>query len=197
MPHHLRDEAPDNCYTLYITEPTPHKPLAALVRKIAPSALVVAYNSDITAAQFNLLPKAELEAKAITAWQQLAEFLEAHGLQPAHLVKGLAEPQIIDAALDTLLNVSEDFLHAAAWFRYMLDLAQPLNSLTGEQIRLFEIVTRLAHRVQSLAPGEFSDLMQGGNSSLRNTFFLRDIVPLAAQKGFDEVFEETEFNLPM
>jgi hypothetical protein len=165
---------PDNCYTLYCVA-APHPTALAAIRKKAPaSALIVSYVGDI--AGLELLPKTDLEKQVITEWQQLVAFLAGYDIYPDRLViNNSLQFAAMDDALDILLGVADGFLRRAASFQRAINVAQPLARTTSEQQKIFEAVTRLAHRVQDLTPGNFAHYLVGTfDDSARGAFFLRD-----------------------
>jgi hypothetical protein len=171
------EHIPYSCYTLYVTCDVPTTTLTAAVKRLPAQALIVAYNGTDVIAQAGALPKVALEEEFKKEWQQMVAFLHRHQVEPSQLIVGNV-PQLgaLDDALDTLLGTSNDFLHRAAGFQHAMSLAQPLSIFTADQQRQFEIVVRLAHRVQALSPGTFNSyLLKTFGDSEATTYFLRDV----------------------
>jgi hypothetical protein len=77
--------------------------------------------------------------------------------------------------MDSLLTRSSDFLHKAASLQHALNLALPLSNFSSDQQRQFELITRLAHRVQAMSPGSFNSyLLRIFGDSEATSYFLRD-----------------------
>lgn len=165
---------PEACHTVYLTTPIADEQLHMLCRKLPGHSLFVNYDTGITLSHFDMLPKSELEATVLKEWEKLAAFLRLQGVQPERLMSEEAAYETVNEALDILLTNSGEFLREAAHFRHAIDLAQPLATISADYIKMFDAVTRLAHRVQTLAPSNFTGFLVktfGENES----FFLRDI----------------------
>jgi hypothetical protein len=104
-------------------------------------------------------------------------YLQRHDINVNSLVSGTSlQLGAMDNALDTLLDISNEFLRHAAGLQRSINLAQPLTTVSPDQQKQFEAVTRLAHRVQSLSPGTFNNyLINAFGDSEATTYFLRDI----------------------
>jgi hypothetical protein len=165
---------PDRCYTVYVVGPLSPPVVEALHKKLPPNALIVSYIGDMPG--LPLRPKQELEARVLTEWDALVGFLARHDVHPSKLVVANAlQFGAMEQALDTLLGVAESFLHQAARFQRAINLAQPLTLIAPTQQKTFEAVTRLAHRVQDLTPGNFNHYLVGTfDDSAQDAFFLRD-----------------------
>ncbi len=166
---------PYACYSLYLTLTLEQERLQFVVKNLPQDALVINYNSD--ALETNFLPKKHLEEKLLVEWQHMAVFLEHCGINSKELVVGnTLQMGTMDNALDALLAHSSDFLQRAAVFQRTMSLAQPLHIVPADQQRLFEVIIRLAHRVQSLSPGTFNSyLVKTFGDKEATTYFLRDI----------------------
>jgi hypothetical protein len=164
---------PDDCYTLYCVAQPPYEATQAMAKKLPQGALIVSYIGDVG---LPAEPKSGLQDHVLVEWNKLVEFLERHDVSPAQLVVGNSlQFTAMDEALDILLGVSDGFLRQAADFQRAINLAQPIHHIAPEQQKVFEAVTRLAHRVQALTPGNFNHyLVHTFDDSARDSFFLRD-----------------------
>jgi hypothetical protein len=164
---------PEGCYTTYIVVEPPAPAMQAMATKLPADALVVSYIGDIG---LSAAPREGLQQYVYDEWEKLASFLERHEIAPSKLVVGNSlQFSVMDDALDTLLGVADGFLRHAASFQHAINLAQPLSGIPSEQQKMFEAVTRLAHRVQALTPGNFSHyLVHTFDDSGHDPFFLRD-----------------------
>lgn len=161
---------PAKCASLYITEPCAEAPLQTAIANLANDALVIAYSGSKALA--DLRSKRELEQKVMQQWQRLQAFFGQLHIGNQQLVIGSAA---LDEALDTLLSRSSDFLHRAADLQHAIGLAQPLTHFSPAQQRQFEVIIRLAHRVQALSPGSFNSyLLRAFGDSEATSYFLRD-----------------------
>jgi hypothetical protein len=168
-PDELKD-LPAKCASLYISEPCADDPLLTVVSGLSPDSLVIAYAN--TATLGGLRPKKELEQKVMQQWQRLQVFLDHLQIRSQQLVMGTAA---LDEALDTLLTRSSDFLHHAADLQHAISLTQPLTAFDSALQRQFEVIIRLAHRVQALSPGSFNSyLLRAFGDDEATSYFLRD-----------------------
>jgi hypothetical protein len=167
---------PYSCYTLYLTDNIDKQALQVFLKKLPQDCLVVDYDVGFELRHLGLQPKALLEEHILTEWQHMVAFLQRQGINPDNLVVGNAlQFGAMDNALDTLLGIGSEFLRQAANLQRSINLAQPLANTPAEQQKLFEAVTRLAHRVQSLSPGTFNHyLLNTFGDSEATTYFLRD-----------------------
>lgn len=173
------DEAqmlPANCYSLYLTVFMPEAPVGQLMR----GGLVTAYVEPGYIVR-RLQPKVGLEKQVHERWQQLVNFLQKRGIKPEELsLQSVAERKKLDEALDALMQEAVTFLELAFQFQHALDLAQPLETITGEQAA-FEAVGRLAYRVSTLSPKyatpNLAVLMNSENYFLRDSSAANDISP--------------------
>lgn len=168
---------PLSCYTIYMTAPVPAATFKKLAKQLPQDSLIVNYSPDKPAEMADMQPKDALEQHLLAKWDYLTTFLKQHGIDPARLVVGnTLQFGAMDEALDILLNISTDFLRESANFQRSINLAQPLSTITNSQQKMFEAVTRLAHRVQALTPGNFNNyLVTNFGDSGSETFFLRDV----------------------
>lgn len=170
---------PPNCLSLYVTAPPRAAQLAAWLDGISTDALVVDYGNNLGLANMGLQPKKEIEARMLQDWEDLQHFMHESGVEAKRLVSGTTlESLAMDKAVDELLSVASVFLRRAAEFQHILSLAQPLAHASANQLKQFEAVMRLAHRVQSLTPGSFgSYLAYTFGDYHAESFFLRDAAP--------------------
>jgi hypothetical protein len=165
---------PPQCTTLYIAAHLSQEKIAALVKQLPDSALIVDYANKTRLDSLQLAPKHELEEKVATAWQEVEAFLHAQEIQITSLVHNhLVTADLMDDTLDTLLSASSDFLRVASNFQQAFELAQPLriSKATGQ---LYNTLTLLAYRVQALSPGSYSQHMMRTYHE-NETYFLHDI----------------------
>jgi hypothetical protein len=171
--------APKGTQTLYIACPLPTQTHDALFKHVRRGALVINYDASLNLAALGLEPKSALEQRLLATWDNLVGFLQSQGIEPANLVAGnTLQFTAMDEALDILLNASDEFLQMAAHFQREINSSQPFTTITSEQQKKFEAVTRLAHRVQALTPGNFNDYLSitfGDVGTGSGTFFLRDV----------------------
>ena len=173
------DLLPPGCLSLYITAPPRASQLRNWVTSLAADALVIDYEGTLALGDLGLESKIHMEHRMQAQWQDLQDFMAAHQVQVPQLLAGTTpRAHIIDNALDALLSTGNDFLRRAAEFQHTLSLAQPAKDLPAVQLKQFEIVMRLAHRVQSLTPGGFSNfLAKEFGDHHADSFFLRDAAP--------------------
>jgi hypothetical protein len=167
---------PPHCYSLYLTEGLAAPDYPKVFKQMHRGGLVINYVQSAGLAKYGLQPKTALEEKLLEIWDDLVAFLRQHSVDPAGLIVGnTLQFDAMDAALDTLLNISDDFLPKAARFQRAMNQAQPFIAIASAQQKKFEAVTRLAHRVQALTPGNFNNYLSitfGDPGS--DMFFLRD-----------------------
>lgn len=168
---------PKGAQTVYIACALPAGAGEQILKYMREDALVINYNNTLDVAPYGLQPKAMLEQKLLSIWDDLVAFLHTKGIDANALVAGnTLQFAAMDEALDILFNASDEFLQKAANFQRAINGSQPFTTITSEQQKRFEAVTRLAHRVQALTPGNFNDYLSitfGDAGS--DTFFLRDV----------------------
>ena len=167
---------PYACFSLYLTMPIEPEQLGQITKNLPADALIINY-SDVPLSPVKTQAKDQLEQKLLAEWLHMDNFLKRCGVNPSELIIGNSlQLGAMDNALDTLLTHSSDFLQRAAAFQRTMSLAQPLKIVPSEQQRLFEVIIRLAHRVQSLSPGTFNNyLVKTFGDKEATTYFLRDI----------------------
>jgi hypothetical protein len=168
---------PTTVNTVYITAPVTHAALKMLQKPISNEGLIVNYIPELDLKASGMHPKSELEATLRHNWDYLAAFLVEQDVDPAKLVIGnVLQFAAMDEALDILLGVSTEFLVRAASLQHSLNVSQPLTSISSEELKRYEAVTRLAHRVQALTPGNFNTYLSTTfGDSANDVFFLQDI----------------------
>jgi hypothetical protein len=180
---------PPGCLSLYIATPPRASQLHAWIGSLAADALVIDYEGTLGLDTLGLEPKKEIEKRMLHDWQDLQDFMAHHGVRVQELLNGHAmSSPAMDDALDSLLSTGNEFLRRAAEFQHMLSLSQPVKTVLSVQFKQFEIVMRLAHRVQSLTPGVFGRyLVANFGDRHAESFFLRDAAP-----DDDELIEQPE-----
>jgi hypothetical protein len=168
---------PDHCFTVYLTATVTPDSLKVSLEQLAAKSLIVSYVPEAPLVALGLQPKEALNDLIWDAWRHVTSFLGAHDISPDKLVVGNAlQFDAMDTALDTLLTVSTDFLRYASALQEAINLCQPLHAIANEQLKRFEAVTRLAHRVQALTPGSFNNFLSVTfGDGARDAFFLRDV----------------------
>jgi hypothetical protein len=169
---------PVNCWSVYVLHEPPLKDAQAMLYQLPPEALVIDYVHKLRwEHEFGLLPKDALEARVDAEWRQVDQYLEDHKIDAAKLVDSDA-PQAVEAmddALDTLLGDSYKFLHVAGSFQHALERSRPLR-VAKERRLYYDALTILAHRVQALSPGVYTQqFLETYNED--DTFFLYDLHP--------------------
>jgi hypothetical protein len=165
---------PVGCWSVYILHEPPVKDAQAMLYQLPAESLVIDYVHKLQWVQrLGLLPKEALEAQVDAEWRQVRQFLHTQKIDIAGLVsEDSTNVDTMDDALDTLLGVSAKFLQVAGGFQRALELARPLR-ITKELRIYYDALTILAHRVQALSPGAFTQqFLETYNED--DTFFLYD-----------------------
>lgn len=166
-------ELPLHCYTSYITAPLDAAQCGNIYSQLPAQALVVDYAGHAeTWTSLGLQPKRMLELQVDQAWQQLCAFIASKDIEVVRLTAdgGVYDIDAMDDALDRLLDVNMSFLNFANQFRRALELARPLRISKGVRQR-YDALILLAHRVQALMPGAYSQhFLESYNED--DTFFL-------------------------
>ncbi|HVI69669.1 MAG TPA: hypothetical protein VM581_04390 [Magnetospirillaceae bacterium] len=170
---------PPGCLSLYVTAAPRATQLHDWIDILAEHALVVDYEGTLDLPNLGLQPKSAIEAKMRHDWQELVSFMAANGVIVDDLVDGATiRHTSMDRALDALLVTGNGFLRRAAEFQHILSLSQPLKHEPLIHLKQFEAVMRLAHRVQALTPGAFSNFLADTFGDYHaESFFLRDAAP--------------------
>lgn len=161
-------EVPTGCMTLYVTTQC-HIASPTLPE----SALIVNYSNTLPT-YVPLLAKTVLEETVEQRWKEIVHVLQRIDVDPYMLsLEDSTRQEILDQALDTLIDSPDEFLSKAFAFQQALDLAQPLQDTSDEAQRRFEAVARLAYRVNTLTPQ--SRLNRFTNALIdTDNYFLRD-----------------------
>lgn len=174
---------PVHCWSVYILDPPEIREVEALLMQLPAEALIIDYAQQLSWIQdFGLRPKDALEAQVDTEWRQVEGFMLAHDIH----IDALANEEThnvdaMDSALDTLLGVSQKFIQVANEFQRTLELARPLRISKSLRAQ-YDVLMILAHRVQALSPGAFTQqFLQTYNED--DTFFLYD--PGRELRGMD------------
>lgn len=161
-------EIPTGCMTVYATTQC-H--IASLT--LPDSALIVNYSSTLPT-YAPLLAKTLLEEAVTQRWKEIAHILQRLDINPRTLsLEDSTQQEVLDQALDMLIDSPDEFLTKAFAFQQAVDLAQPLQNISEDTQRRFEAVTRLAYRVNTLTPK--ARLNRLANALIDNdNYFLRD-----------------------
>lgn len=180
---------PPGCLSLYITTAPRVRQLKHWINDLSADALVVDYEGGLGLDALGLESKDHIESRLLKEWTTLEAFMQRHGVHINDLVHdGVSQAAAIDEALDSLLSAGNDFLREAANFQHIMSLSQPLKTVSATQMKQFEVVMRLAHRVQALTPGTFGTfLVKTFGDHNAESFFLRDATPES-----DELIEQSE-----
>jgi hypothetical protein len=164
---------PIHCWTVYVLAEIPAQAAQEMLRMLPSEALVVDYIQTATWERLSLHPKQVLEQQVEQQWRLTGEFLRSYDIDIAALSRDdLHSIDIMDDALDTLLSTSYKFLQVANEFQRALELARPLR-ISRELRNQYDTLVLLAHRVQALSPGAFTQqFLEVYNED--DTFFLYD-----------------------
>lgn len=165
---------PVHCWSVYVLDHINGNEVDTTLAQLPAEALIIDYTHHLQWVQdFGLRPKDALEAQVDTEWRQVEGFMTTHGID----IIALADEEThnvdaMDTALDTLLGVSHKFMQIANEFQRTLELARPVR--VGKPLRArYDVLMLLAHRVQALSPGAFTQqFLQTYNED--DTFFLYD-----------------------
>lgn len=162
---------PSGCYTVYLTCPVTRAQLQAWTAPLLNGALIVNYDVGADVRSLGFRPKSELESQLLTEWSSMMEYLWDRNIRPSQLDMGNEHDPDLNNVLDTLLDSARGFTERAADFQHHLDIAQPLMNIPEQTRERFNVVLRLAHRVQALVPPNPHVKQLFGSTE---TFFLRD-----------------------
>ena len=164
---------PIHCWTVYVITPMAEATAQNMLRLLPSEALVVDYCQAGYWEHLGLRPKAELERQSEHAWRRALKFLKDHHISIAAISReDMGDIDAMDDALDTLLGMGHRFLQVANDFQRALELARPLR-LSKEIRTQYDAFILLAHRVQALSPGAFTQQFLEVYSE-DDTFFLYD-----------------------
>jgi hypothetical protein len=172
--------APSDCthiahfsQSAYIIPALTDEQVDALTSHMGDDGLIVDYAHNADWKAHGLKPKKVLEAEVTRQWSRIQELLAAYDIKPQLLNRGgVQDIDAMDDALDTLLNISRSFMLAASDFHHALEVARPLRT-TKDARQQFDAVMLLAHRVQALSTGSFTQrFLEIYNED--DTFYLYD-----------------------
>lgn len=166
---------PIQCWTAYLlTEPT-LADATDMLTQLPTEVLIVDYHHGSSWSSLGLQPKQALEDQVKTEWRQVQQFLATCNVDITIIENGdIRNVEAMDDALDTLLGVSHKFLQVANGFQRTLELARPLRVSKAMRV-YYDTLMLLAHRVQALSPGVFTQhFLESYNED--DTFFLYDIL---------------------
>jgi len=167
---------PVHCWSVYVLDTISWETARKMLGQLPTEALVVAYNQAVPWEEgLGLQPKNHLELRVEDEWRQAMQFLRTYDIAVDKLIiSDMQSVETMDNALDTLLGVSARFLQVAQGFQRALELARPLR-LSKQQREQYDALVLLAHRVQALASGAFTQhFLESYNED--DTFFLYDVV---------------------
>jgi hypothetical protein len=146
-----------HCLSFYTLCETPLEVALAAIHQLPDSALIVDYTASPVWNDLGLQPKKELEEKVSWQWRRAERFLKQNNINIHRLiVDDIHDIEAIDDALDTLLGgLSHEFLGLANDFKRALELARPMR-LDKNRRNSYDTLVLLAHRVEALTPGAFS-----------------------------------------
>lgn len=164
---------PPRCVSVYVIHKLVVSDAEVIAHILGEESLVVDYGHSEAWRALGLAPKSKLEDEVLSEWGKMQQFLSQHRIDATTLVTSSNHNlEAMDDALDALLNVSKSFLEAANTFQHAMEIARPLR--TPKEIRLqYDAIILLAHRVQALGPGAFTQrFLESYNED--DTFFLYD-----------------------
>jgi hypothetical protein len=167
---------PIQCWSIYLLDDPDVITATDILTQLPAEALFVDYQHALSWVEgLGLQPKQTLEDQIKTAWRQVQQFLATCNVDIALIDNGdIRNVEAMDDALDTLLGTSHKFLQVANEFQRSLELARPLRVTKTMRI-YYDTLMLLAHRVQALSPGVFTQhFLESYNED--DTFFLYDIL---------------------
>jgi hypothetical protein len=165
---------PVHCWTVYLLTELTRPQAEAILLQLPSDALVVNYMPNAKwAKRLSMASKKELEERVHTQWRQVVQYMKGYKIDITSIIRDdIHDVDAMDDALDTLLGTSHKFLQIANEFQRVLELARPLR-LSKELRSSYDSLALLAHRVQALTPGAFSQhFLETYNED--DTFFLYD-----------------------
>jgi hypothetical protein len=163
---------PVHCLTVYVLDSMNWTTAQKMLGQLPADALIVDYENTLPWEEgFGLQPKSVLELGVENEWRQIGLFLQTYNIDIDSLDSSDTQAvDSMDTALDQLLEVSDKFLRVAQSFQQALALARPLN-LSKQQRAQYDALILLAHRVQALTSGVFTQrFLESYNED--DTFFL-------------------------
>jgi hypothetical protein len=165
---------PVHCWSVYMLCPVPARIAKVVLAQLPSEALIIDYCQSKTWQNLGSQPKKALEERVANEWRQVQQFLRGYHIDVTKLIiDDVHDIEAMDDALDILLGgVSHRFLQVANEFQRALELARPLR-LSKRARSSYDALVLLAHRVQALNPGAFSQhFLETYNED--DTFFLYD-----------------------
>jgi len=164
---------PIHCWTIYVLSELTEAAAEDMLHLLPSEALVVDYVQSLHWPQFGLQPKRALEQRVDQVWKRTCRFLKGYDISIAAISRDdMGDIDAMDDALDTLLGIGHRFLQVANDFQRALELARPIR-ITKELRAQYDALIILAHRVQALSPGAFTQqFLEVYNED--DTFFLYD-----------------------
>jgi hypothetical protein len=167
---------PIQCWSIYLLDDPDVIAATDILTQLPAEALFIDYQHALPWVEgLGLQPKQTLEDQIKTAWRQVQQFLATCNVDITLIDNGdIRNVEAMDDALDTLLGTSHKFLQVANEFQRSLELARPLRVTKTMRI-YYDTLMLLAHRVQALSPGVFTQhFLESYNED--DTFFLYDIL---------------------
>ncbi|HSX00264.1 MAG TPA: hypothetical protein VLH38_04475 [Patescibacteria group bacterium] len=147
---------PIHCWTVYVLTEFTDVIAQDMLRLLPSEALIVDYTQALRWEQFGLRPKRELEQQVDQVWRRTCRFLKNYDISITAISRDdMSDIDTMDDALDTLLGINHRFLQIANDFQRALELARPIR-ITKELRAQYDALIILAHRVQALSPGAFT-----------------------------------------
>jgi len=183
---------PIHCWTVYTLTEMDKTTAENMMRLLPSESLLVDYTRNPLWEELSLEPKEVLESQVAREWQRVVGFLKTNDINIAIIARDdITDVDSIDDALDTLLGMSHRFLQVASDFQHALELARPLR-LTSELRKQYDAFILLAHRVQALSPGAFTQQFLEIYDE-DDTFFLYDVARqrwLLGEESFSETYQK-------
>ena len=148
-------QLPANCFSLYVLAAPQHDELWQVLAQLPDRALVVDYTHDPIMSSAPLLPKFRMEQLLPEAWQRVEQFLCQQRIDIHELAANAQRADLIDGAIDVILNTSSQFLRIADEFLELVRLSQPLHVPSSQQ-QLYGLLALLDRRIYALSPGTLS-----------------------------------------
>ncbi len=163
-----------NCWTAYFLSTVDPKTILSMMTQLPDQALAVDYMQSPVWQELGFVEKRQLEKQVDKTWLAADLFLKKYGIDVTRLIiKGYLDTEAMDDALDIILGGhGHEFLEIANDFQRALELARPLR-LKESTRYAYDSLVLLAHRVQALRPGAYSQqFLELYNEN--DTFFLYD-----------------------
>ncbi len=146
---------PAQCLTVYLTTDLANDQPGDVLAQMADDGLVVDYRHAVDWVALEAQAKTVLNSRVLITWRELTDFLTSYQIDALNLSDASVDVEAMEEALDILLGAHGKFLQVASDFQRALELARPLR-LTKEVRRRYDAAILLAHRVQALSPGAFT-----------------------------------------